>query len=327
VYHNTTICEAAKQKISFQGLRMDDLEDRFFGKGVPQLGGPVVANPRLTDPPSFQLLFSAPLDLDPDALTLALREYHPELAKATVELLKLSPPQTSSPTTSPVVMGLVGWGRHAIKLVGFDTSLAAKTVKGCVQPSHYQPELKEAAYQHVAHVVLYYAGYEQDPLEQHVALAATAAMLTRFGAIVVVNETAHISIPAVALLPHEEDGGDTLRAMRTLPLPIIYAGFVIIEVEEQPGVWMRTYGCHAFRLPDLALQAEGHHQGASILELFSNMLDYLRTSPQSFAPGDTMGIGEGQFFRFRARTTDEWFLESVGEMLVVELINPAEVNP
>lgn len=304
-----------------------DLEDRFFGKGVPKLGGPVVANPRLNEPPSFQLLFPASLDLDTDALTLALRDYHPELANATAELLKLSPqPIPGSPGT-PAVMGLVGWGRHAIKLVGFNSPLAAKAVQECVQPAHYQPELKAEANRHVAHVTLHYAGYEQDPLEQHVALAATAAALTRFGAIIIVNETARTSVPAVALLPHEEDEGDTLRAMRNLPLPIIYAGFVMIEIEEESGVWMRTYGCHAFRLPDLAVLAEGHHQGSSILELFSNMLAYLRTSGQSFAPGDTMGIGEGQFFRFRARTVDEWFLESAGEMLVVEQINPAEVNP
>jgi hypothetical protein len=303
----------------------DEMMDRFFGKGVPQLGGPAVANPHLTDPPSFQLLFSTPLDLDPDTLTLALRDYHSELAGATAELLTLPAPATSS-SSSPTIMGLIGWGRHAIKLVGSNSPLAAARVKSCVQTSHYHPELKEEAYRHIAHVILHYAGYEQDPLEQHVALAATAAALAQFGAFIVMNETARSSIPAMVLQPHEEDEGDTLRAIRALPLPLIYAGFVLFEIEGESGVWMRTYGCHALRLPDLAFRAEGHHQASSILDLFSNMLAYLRSTAKSFAPGDTMGVGEGQFFRFRAFTTDEWFLESAGELLVVEQIDPAEVN-
>jgi hypothetical protein len=301
----------------------DEIMDRFFGKGVPQLGGPVVANPHLADPPSFQLLFSSSLDLDADALTLALRDFHPELANATAELLTL-PAQTSS--NSPAIIGLIGWGRHAIKLVGFQSPLDAKRVMECVQTSHYHTELKEEAYRHAAHVILHYAGYEPDSLEQHAALAATAAALTRFGAIVVMNETAHTSIPAVAFLPHEEDEGDTLRAIRTLPIPLIYAGFVLFEIEGEAGVWMRTYGCHALRLPDLAMRAVGHHKASSTLDLFSNMLAYLRASAKTFAPGDTMGIGDGRFFRFRTPTADEWFLESAGEMLVVEEIDPAEVH-
>ena len=296
---------------------------------MPQLDGPVVANPRLTDPPSFQLLFSAPLDLDGNLLSQALRDYHPELTQATAELLTLEKPNSSSNTTadSPTLLGLVGWGRHAVKVIGFDAPLASAKVSECVRTSHYQVELKEAAYRHAAHVILHYAGYEPDPLEQYVALAATAAALAHFGAIVVLNETARTSIPATAFQPHEEDEGDTLRAMRNLPLPTIYCGFVLIEIEELPGVWMRTHGCHALRLPDLALLAEHHYQAPLILDLFSNMLSYLRTSGKTFAPGDTMGTGNGQFFQFRARTPDEWFLESPGEMLVLEPVDPAEVNP
>jgi hypothetical protein len=307
-----------------------DLQDRFFGKGTPQLGGPTVANPRLADPPSFQLLFSFPLDLDSDALTQALRDYHTELVDASAELLKL-PTDPSSPasaaSSSPVLMGLVGWGRHAIKLVGFDKPMPSTALETCVRLAHYDPELKEEAFRHVAHVMLYYAGYEQDPLEQHVALAATAAAVARFGGTIVMNETAHTSVPAMTFLPHEEDQGDTLRAMRTLPLPFIYTGFVLIEIEGGPGVWMRTHGCHAFKLPDLAFLAEGRHQGSTIFDLFSNMLSYLRTSGKSFVPDDSMGTGDGDFFRFRARTADEWFLESPGEMLVVERLSSGEMNP
>src|SRR5262245_32606037 len=200
-----------------QGARMN-LKDRFFGRGTPQLGGPPVANNRLTDPPGFVLLFPSPPALDADALTGYLREYHPELADATAELLKI-PPQPGTPPDAPrTTIGLIGWGRHVVKVVGLDAPMPPDAVKRSVVPAHFDPQLKEEAFRHAAHVVLFYAGYEADPLEQHVALAAAAAGVARFGALVAVNEAAHTSIPAVALLPHAEDDGDTMHTLRTFPL-------------------------------------------------------------------------------------------------------------
>ncbi len=302
-----------------------DLRDRFFGKGTPKLGDPPVANPRLTDPPSFQLLFAGPLELNADEMTGALRDYHQDLAQATAELLPMQRSESAS-STGPSVIGLVGWERHVVKLIGYDSPLDAERVKACVQSAHYPVQLKEEAYRHPAHVILHYAGYEPDPLEQHVALAVVSAALARFGAMVVMNETALTSIPAMVFEPHEEDGGDTLRAMRNLPLPVIYTGFVLLEIDGEPGIWMRTRGAQAFKLPDLAFHADQAQQAGGVLDLFSNMLAYLRTSGKSFAPGDTMGIGTGHFFQFRARNTDEWFLESPGEILVIEPAAAGEVN-
>jgi hypothetical protein len=305
-----------------------DLRDRFFGKGTPKPGGLPVANALLTDPPSFQLLYPTPLDLDADALTQALRDYHPELAQATAELLRVPapPPLPDAIGSPPAMLGLVGWGRHVVKIVGFDAPMPSSVLDRAVQVAHYDPALKETAYRHASHVLLFYAGYESDVLEQHVALAATAAALARFGAIVTMNEIACTSVPAPALLPHEEDGGDTLSSMRSLPLPFLYTGFVKIEADGEPGVWMRTYGCQAFSLPDLAVRAEGHDQGTQTFNLFSSLLAYLRESGQTFVPGDTIQAGEGRYLRMRERAQNEWFLESDGRLLVVEPISAEEAN-
>lgn len=302
-----------------------EFTDRFFGKGTPQPGGPPVANARLQNPPTFTLLFTEPLDLTADALTLALRDFHPTLAGATAELLAV-PPSGDPNDDSPAFMGLIGWDRHVVKVVGFNAPLPPSELDRCVQPAHYAPEIKEQAAGHTAHVVLFYAGYERDPFEQFVALAAAAAGVTRFGALVVLNENARTSVPAIVLLPHEEDNGDTLSALRALPIPFIYAGFVKLEIEGDDALWMRTYGCPALNLPDFGFRAAGHEQGTATFNLFSNLLAYLRESGKGFAPGDTMNVGEGLFLRIRARTTDEWFLESDGEMLVVEPIREDEVN-
>jgi hypothetical protein len=301
-----------------------DLLDRFFGKGVPSLGGPAVANPHLTDPVGLQLLFDEVCALDPNEVTAALRDYHTDMAGATAELFDVPPKEGAD---EPAVMGLLAWERHVVKLVGFTSPMPADAVKACVQPAHFASQFKELAYGHKSHVMLYYAGYELDPLEQYVALAAAAGSLAYFGASFVLNETARTAIPAAVLHPHDEDAGDMLGALRGFPLPLLYCGMVKMQVEGEPGVWMRTYGAHRFGLPDLSLLAAGHEETPAAFELFGNLLGYLRTSGKQFIPGDTLRIADDAYLRLRARTPEEWYLESEGEMLVADRVSAAEANP
>jgi hypothetical protein len=291
-----------------------DLKDRFFGMGTPKLGEPPVANPRLAEPPKFTLLFSEVPRIDTDYLSHILRDYHSDFAGVSVEFV-----QDAAST-----LGLVGWGRHVVKVVVFDKPAAEDVVRDCVQPTLYDAALKQEAFRHAAHALLFYAGYEQDILEQHVALAAVAAGLTHFGGLVVLNERGQTSLPALELLPHEEDKGDTLRSLRHFPLPLLYVGFVMAEVEGEPGVWMRTHGCAAFKLPDLALHAGAHNQGSAALNLFANLLAHMREQGKVFEPGDTLNVGEGMALHLRDRTKDEWFLQSDGTMLVLEPITEGE---
>lgn len=292
-----------------------DFKDRFFGRGTPAPGGPPAANARLTDPPGFILLFSEVPKVDVDHLTAVYRDYHADLAGVSVEFAR----------EGQQVLGLVGWGRHVVKVVVFEAPAPQEVVQTCVVPAHYDPATKQEAFRHAAHALLFYAGYDADPHEQHVALAAAAAGLTHFGGVVVMNERAQTSIPALALLPHAEDDGDTLRSLRSFPLPLLYAGFVKMEVDGEPGVWMRTCGCAAFQLPDLALRADGHDQGTATFNLLANLLRHLRESQATFSPGDTLHVGEGMYLRVREPAPDEWFLQSDGTMRVLERVPPEEV--
>ena len=300
---------------------MTDFLDRFFGRVPP---GVMAANAALEAPLGLQLLFAAPLELDADALTLALRGFHAELASAKVELVPVPPEKAAPDETPPALLGLVGWGAHVIKVVGFDAPMPRDAVEACVRPAHFDDVWKQTAYANAAHVLLYYAGYHADPLEQYVALAAVAAALARFGAVVTLNEPARAAVPAAALLPL--DGEDALDALRSLPLPLLYAGFVKLEVDGQPGVWMRTFGCERLGLPNLALLAAGHHEGTFVFEVFGNVLDYLRRSGRAFAVGDTMQVGDDEYLRVRLRTDAEWYLDAVGEMLVCDRITGDEVD-
>jgi hypothetical protein len=99
-----------------------------------------------------------------------------------------------------------------------------------------------------------------------------------------------------------------------------------MEVEGEPGVWMRTHGNHAFGLPDLAFRADGHHRTGAVLTLFRGVTAHLRESGRTLAAGDVLGLGDGLFFRTRERTGDEWFLENPGPLLVAETITEAEAT-
>jgi hypothetical protein len=278
---------------------------------------PLVANPKIENALSLQLLFPNRPRLESQQLTASLRRYHPSLAEAQFEV----EPEFSARGTP---LGLAGWGKHVIKLVGFDVPMPREVVERCVQPSHYGPDLKQKARAHQAHVIVYYAGYEASPLEQYVALAVVAGTLASHGAIVVVNESAHTSFPASPLAVGAAEG-DALEDLRTLPLLLLYCGFVKMDGDPR-GVWMRTYGNHLLGLPDLAHLAEGHHQGQMIFDLFSNVLSYLLSSQAHFDAGHTMQMGAGTFMRLRAPTPEEPFLDSAGKLFVAEFISEGEIN-
>lgn len=297
----------------------DDFLDRFFARSAQRPKGPAVANPSLTDPLGLQLLLSVVLELDAANVTRALRNYHTDMSDATAELFEATPTDAHPGSQ---YLGLLAWKRHVVKLVGINAPMPEGALNACVQPAHYSAQVKKLAYAHKSHLLLYYAGYERDPLEQYVALAAAAGSLACFGASFVLNETARTAVPAEMLQSDEENAGDMLGFLRSFPLPFLYCGLVKLEVEDTPGVWMRSYGAHRFGLPDFAFRAPGHDHGTAVFQLFSALFAYLRDSGRQMAPGHTMQVGE-DLLQLRARAPQEWYLQSDGEMLVVEPIAQA----
>jgi hypothetical protein len=179
--------------------------------------------------------------------------------------------------------------------------------------------MKDEARKHPSHAILFYAGYENDPLEQYVALTTVATILGRFDAFLVLNESALASFPSEALLA-EEPGVDRLEVLRTLPIPLLYGGFLKLEVEGLEGVWMRTVANHLMNLPDFAILTPGHHLGNDTFEMFAGLLNYLRETKANFAPNDTITIENGVGLLIRSPKDTEHFLESSGTMLVLEVM-------
>jgi hypothetical protein len=297
------------------------LFDRFFGRkeSGPADRGKPVANPALENPLSLQLLFAGPLALDGPAITRSLRAYHREMAGAVCDF----EPATAAQGTP---LGLLGWDRHVVRLVGFNLPMPPAVVERCVQPAHYRQDLKEEARGHKAHALLYYAGYEESAHEQYVALAAAAGALAEHGAVMVLNEAAHISFPARALARSGASSDDVIMELLHGLLLHLYCGFVKCQVQDVPGVWMRTYGGHLLGLPDLAFHAAGHEQGQETFNIFQSVLGYVLNSGAALGAGHTMQVGQDVFMRLRAPTEEEGFLDSEGELFVAEMIRADQIN-
>ncbi len=296
------------------------LFSRFFGKpdAGDASGGPLAANPAIQHPLSLQVLFSEAVPLDSDRLREALRSYDRSMSRARCEI---DPALGREGKT----LGLVGWGKHVIRCVGFDAPMPAEAVEACLAPSHYPQDLKARARAHQAHVLLYYSGYDPSPFEQYVALAATAGALAKLGALVALNEAGHTSFPADAI-SGVDTRGSMVALLREFPLAMLFCGFVKCEVQEIPGIWMRTYGAPLLGLPDLAAHATGHNEGQRYFDLFENIFSYLRDSGARLAPGHTLQIDEEAYLRFRAPQPAETFLDAEGQLLILEPIRPDQIN-
>jgi len=293
------------------------LFSRFFGKqddASPEMA--MIANPAIQDPVCLQVLFTAEkLPFTAEALQKALRTYDPLLQEARCEI----------ESSGDEMLGLIGWGQHVIKLVGFSAPFPTASVEQCVAPAHYPDPVKQEIRSSASHLLLYYGGYVEDVFEQYLALAVAAGAIASFGATGVLNETAHSSLPA-ALLNDAEVKGQACAMLGSLPLLALFCGFVKYEVEGTQGVWMRTYGAEAFGLPNFATLATGHHEGEEFFELFGSILDYLRTSHAVMEAGHTMQVGEDTFMRARNATQAEYFLHDITPVLVAEMIGASEIN-
>jgi hypothetical protein len=182
--------------------------------------------------------------------------------------------------------------------------------------AHYGAELKEAARGHGSHVEIALVTENADPLERYALLAGIAGALAGPDALVVVHKAAHASLPAAALRA-EPGAGGRLATIRALPIPLLFCGFVKLEVEDEPGVWMRTWRADLVGLPDFAAHVSGHDWGERVLDTISALYRHLTRTGTKFRPGDTATVSPGVTLAFQAPDPDLEFLAARGELLVL----------
>lgn len=298
--------------------------DRFFGRHkeesaavVPPKAPAVV--PATPAPPlddasrlSLQLLFPDHLSLDAFVLSKRLCAFHPALNIATVEI-DAGSLRTQTPT------GRARWGMHQVDFTGANTPIDARLVESCVGSMRFSGAGKQEARTHRAHVNLYYTGTIPSTLDQYVALAAVAGTLGSTGAVAVLNQNARTGVPIDDILP-SLIRGDRLDYLRTLPIPLLYAGFAELDVAGQRGVWMRTFGCQFLKLPNLAMFVPDRSHHDRVFQIFSRVFGMLLKAQRRLEADATMMVSD-LCVGFRNSSPAEFFLHDSTDLLVVEIVD------
>jgi hypothetical protein len=271
----------------------------------------------------LQLVFLEAPELDDEAIQHFLH-VHPEMTDATCELIdpedfgeaanwisEAGPPASR--------LGVIAWGLHRIQLVQCNAPMPYGPIETCVLPSALPGEIKADAQVHQAHILLYYAGTDPNPFERYVALAVVAGAIACFDAIAILHEEARTAIPALDLIPDEDE--DLLQTIRGLPIPYLFGGFLKLDVGDADRPYARTYTCHRLGLPDLARHLSSHAETLETFRLFAGVLGYLRAMNETLHPGESLDLGTGTQFLLRDPQDSEWFLDSPGQLLVLETAN------
>ena len=286
---------------------------RFFAKKTEskQMDNSIVPNPDIENAISVSIVFSGALNINNDELLAKLKSIDPTIKDIRYE--------TPFGQLEEGMCILVSWGKHVIRVFGLNAPYPKAVLETCVAPASYSQEIKQQVYESDSHLLLYYVGYEQNVLEQYLALTRLAVCFEQFNALAVINEDAHTSLPInfINELASEKDGLTTLGEC----LPLLFCGFVKYEIENIKGIWMRTYGANKFGLPNFAALANSYEKSEYYFDMFSNILNYLRQSQVTMNPGDTMEMGENRMMSLRVPQDDEYFLKDQGDLLVIEINN------
>lgn len=291
---------------------------RFFGRGkkqpTPQRSDDKPVSKEGQQGAALQVVFSGSLNVPAAALAQRLQQFDASTREAKCEF---------QPGLD--LLGFVEWGGHGVRMFGVNAPFPKQHLEMCVAPAHYAQELKETIRRADSHVLLWYAGDGDTPMRtQYAVLAMIAEALADFGAVGTLNELGHTSLPSGFLKSAPSD--QIWGLLQSLPLTMLYCGFVKYEVEGTKGVWMRTYGAQKFGLPDFAVLAEGHHEGGHYSDLINNIWDYMLQSGAQMAAGHTMQIGEGNYLKLRDPTSQEYFLHGPDKVLVASIIGSGEIN-
>ncbi|NUF50126.1 DUF4261 domain-containing protein [Gilliamella sp. ESL0250] len=270
----------------------------------------LVANSSIENPLSLVVLFNDNLSFNRHKLLKTLR-------KVDSSMKNIRLPSSIEQITDGADT-LVAWGQHIIKIVGFNAPCPSEILQPCIENSQNTQELKQQVSNHQSHVILYYVGFEEDLVEQYVALTQFAVGFEYCDMSALINAKAHqiLATHVASALANEQQGVYLLRNC----LPLFFIGFVEFNVDHFDGVWMRTYGADAFGLPDLAILANSYEDSEKYMNMFNNLLLYLRDSGAAIQAGHTTEDTEGKKMLLRSPSAQESFLQNGGMVLVMEYL-------
>ncbi|MCO6555415.1 MAG: hypothetical protein J6572_10435 [Gilliamella sp.] len=83
------------------------------------------------------------------------------------------------------------FGKHIIKIVCFNSPCSAEILEPCIESSQKRQDFRQQVYHHQSHIILYYVGFEEDLVEQYVALTQFAVGFEHSDMCALINAKAH----------------------------------------------------------------------------------------------------------------------------------------
>lgn len=218
-------------------------------------------------------------------------------------------------------LGKIQIDQHHIQVAGLSNPIPDEIIDCTVHTSPWGPQIKAVMRQHRSHISLVYTGNCFDPVEKMIALYKAAHALTNEDLSGILNENAWTAHPPADFLSPEK----ILSYRQELPI-ILWVGYVKFFTDEH-NYWYVTKGHHIFDVPDLAFYMREEDDLKQITLHFNNLFFYISEEDVVVTAGDTLEIARtNQFLRFRAVPEDADFLMGPSGTLVIEKIDPKDVE-
>lgn len=189
--------------------------------------------------------------------------------------------------------------------------LPAALIDRLSQVTHWREDAKARLRDHDQHLIVWFAGGSDDPIEQYIALIRAGEMLGGRALQGIVLEPAVNFLPA-SFVPRMT-GPEGIRSMRErVPIGILTG---MIKVGTEDGLWMATRGHEVFGVPNFATLAPPHVPPSQVKQLFQGLFDYARSGAR-LELGQTIDIGPSRY-RFDPVVEYKSHVEGGGETFVL----------
>ncbi len=217
--------------------------------------------------------------------------------------------------------GLAATDAHKIKLEFCDRPLDGQDLAQINAHIRLVPDAAAAIKRHGAYIDLSVDANQEKPLEAYQLLTFLACMIALRGGLVIANINGFTSFNAQQLLQllGDEDWKD---AIENMPPLFLFSGPVVHEFDDNPFLWMRSYGNHLLNIPDLGTIIPGEIVQEYVpmtLQVFDNIMTYMIESGNKVEPGHTMET-DSVIIRVldQPAEADEFFYQSPSGMLRIE---------
>lgn len=223
--------------------------------------------------------------------------------------------------TSVAGEGAASSNAHKIRITFSDKKLEERDLAQISAHVRLVPDTVAAIEKHTAYIELSVEPNPAKPLDAYQELTFLACLIAlRDGsAITNINGFTSFSAPGMLQLLADNDWSDAIQEMPPL---FLYCGPVLHEFDNNTNLWMRSYGSHLLRIPDLGtiIPTEIIQEYVPMtLQIFDNMMSYMIESGNAVEPGHTMETDSVTIKLFEQQAADdEYFYQSPSGMLRVE---------